>query len=97
MAPKSCNLKQIFFAFDFFYTCGHRILDYASPAYVKIEDHDSPSDISFLIDRRMKGCATFEAIWILWLQQHLAGIDVYWGVGRGGVHPFLLHYILGVQ
>jgi hypothetical protein len=36
-------------------------LDYASPVYVKIEDHDSPSDISFLIERRMKGCATFEA------------------------------------
>jgi hypothetical protein len=56
MALKSYSLKQIFFAFDFFNTCGHHIFDYASPAYVKIEDHDSPSDISFLIDRRMKGC-----------------------------------------
>jgi len=64
---------------------------------LRFEDHDSPSDISFLIDRRTKGCATFEAIWILWLQQHLAGFDVCWEVGRQGVHPFLLHYILGVQ
>jgi len=36
MAPKSCSLKTSFFAFDFFNICGHHILDYASPTYVKI-------------------------------------------------------------
>lgn len=97
MAPKSCSFKQIFLHLIFFIH-----VDIASSIMhlqlmLRFEDHDSPSDISFLIDRRMKGCATFEAIWILWLQQHLAGIDVCWGVGRRGVHPFLLHYILGVQ